>query len=73
MRQCADGTEELLAVAAAGDYFGELAPLFGLQRAATARARGDATVTSYSIRDFRAVVNPGSVADLINRAADTEL
>ena len=55
-----------------GDYFGELAPLFGLQRSATARARTDCTVTSYSIRDFRAMVQPGSVADLINRAADTD-
>jgi putative ABC transport system ATP-binding protein len=72
VRALADGTEELLTVAKEGDYFGELAPLFGLQRAATARARGDAIVTSYSIRDFRAVVHPGSVADLMNRAADTD-
>ena len=64
--------EELLALAKAGDYFGELAPLFGLQRSATARARTDCAVTSYSIRDFRAMVQPGSVADLINRAADTD-
>jgi putative ABC transport system ATP-binding protein len=71
VRVLADGTEELLAVAKEGDYFGELAPLFGLQRAATARARRDSAVMSYSIRDFRAVVQPGSVADLINRAAET--
>ena len=71
VRALADGTEELLAVAKEGDYFGELAPLFGLQRAATARARNNAVVTSYSIRDFRAAVHPGTVADLINRAADT--
>jgi putative ABC transport system ATP-binding protein len=71
VRAMADGSEELLARAKEGDYFGELAPLFGLQRAATARARNDTVVTSYSIRDFRAVVRPGSVADLINRAVDT--
>jgi putative ABC transport system ATP-binding protein len=71
VRVLADGTEELLAVAKEGDYFGELAPLFGLQRAATARARRDSAVMSYSIRDFRTVVQPGSVADLINRAAET--
>jgi putative ABC transport system ATP-binding protein len=73
VRALADGTEELLALAKEGDYFGELAPLFGLQRSATARARSDSTVTSYSIRDFRAAVHPGSVADLISKGADTEI
>ena len=67
----ADGREELLAVTKAGDYFGELAPLFGLRRSATARARTDAAVTTYSIRDFRSLVHPGSVADLITKAADS--
>jgi putative ABC transport system ATP-binding protein len=71
LRVRADGGEELLSLAKDGDYFGELAPLFGLQRSATARARTDCIVTSYSIRDFRAMVQPGSVADLISRAADT--
>jgi putative ABC transport system ATP-binding protein len=70
VRVRADGGEELLALAKEGDYFGELAPLFGLQRSATARARADSTVTSYSIRDFRAMVQPGSVSDLIHKAAD---
>jgi putative ABC transport system ATP-binding protein len=65
-----DGSEELLTLAKKGDYFGELAPLFGLQRFATARARTDAVVTKYGIRDFRKFVHPGSVADLITRAAD---
>ena len=67
VRMLADGTEELLALARDGDYFGELAPLFGLQRAATARARVESVVTSYSIRDFRASVHPGTVADLITK------
>jgi putative ABC transport system ATP-binding protein len=48
-----DGTEEKLAVVNAGNYFGELAPMFGLQRSASARAAGPATVTGYGLRDFR--------------------
>ena len=71
VRQLADGSEELLAVSTDGDYFGELAPLFGLQRSATARAKTDSVLMSYSIRDFRAAVHPGSVADLITGAGDS--
>jgi putative ABC transport system ATP-binding protein len=48
-----DGTEERLAVIDAGNYFGELAPMFGLQRSAAARAVGPAVVTGYGLRDFR--------------------
>jgi putative ABC transport system ATP-binding protein len=64
------GVERLAVVNRPQDYFGELAPLFGLRRAATARAVGKTVVMSYCMRDFRAVVNPGSVADLITRAPD---
>ena len=48
-----DGTEERLAVIDPGNYFGELAPMFGLQRSATARAVGATVVTGYGLRDFR--------------------
>jgi putative ABC transport system ATP-binding protein len=72
VRTRADGSEELLAVSKDGKYFGELAPLFGLQRAATARARVESVVMSYSIRDFRATVHPGSVADLIAKDAGAD-
>ena len=56
VRELAGGGEELLAVASQGRYFGELAPMFGLRRSATARASADApaVVTGYSLRDFRA-------------------
>jgi putative ABC transport system ATP-binding protein len=57
VRELAGGGEELLTVvsAGAGGYFGELAPMFGLRRSATARAAatGSAVVTGYTLRDFR--------------------
>ena len=53
VRALSDGREEILAVAGPGEYFGELSPMFQLPRAATARARTDAALTSYSLRDFR--------------------
>jgi putative ABC transport system ATP-binding protein len=70
VRRRVDGTEELLATARTGDYFGELAALFGLRRAATARARVDSVVTGLSVRDFRDRMQPGSVTELLARSAD---
>jgi putative ABC transport system ATP-binding protein len=59
VRQRADGTEELLHVARPGEYFGELAPLLGFPRAATARgAAGGANVTGYTVAEFRKLVGP---------------
>jgi putative ABC transport system ATP-binding protein len=69
-RTLLDGEREILAVARPGDYFGELAPLFGLQRAATARALTDSVLTSYSVRDFRTLKQPGGVAELLNHGVD---
>jgi putative ABC transport system ATP-binding protein len=49
-----DGGEERLAVIGPDNYFGELAPMFGLRRSAGARAvDGGAVVTGLSLRDFR--------------------
>jgi putative ABC transport system ATP-binding protein len=48
-----DGSDEIIAIIPTGAYFGELAPMFGLQRSATARAKDAASVTGYSLRDFR--------------------
>jgi putative ABC transport system ATP-binding protein len=53
VRRLADGGEELLSRMGPGAYFGELAPLFGLRRSATARAIAPATLTAYTIRTFR--------------------
>jgi putative ABC transport system ATP-binding protein len=55
VRELAEGGEELLQVVEPGGYFGELAPMFGLRRAASARAGAVQTVvTGYNLRDFRA-------------------
>jgi putative ABC transport system ATP-binding protein len=64
-----DGSEEKLAVVEEGRYFGELAPMFGLQRSATARALGSATVTGYGLRDFRDRFNV-STPEVLSDAAD---
>lgn len=55
VRELAGGAgEEILQIVEPGGYFGELAPMFGLQRAATARAGATpAVVTAYTLRDFR--------------------
>jgi putative ABC transport system ATP-binding protein len=69
VRQRADGTEEALAVLGPGRYFGELGPLFGLQRSATARAVGHAVLIGYSARDFRDLVGSGRLAAAIRQAS----
>jgi putative ABC transport system ATP-binding protein len=69
VRQRADGGEELVAVLGPGRYFGELGPLFGLQRSATARAVKQAVLIGYSARDFRDLVGSGRLADAIRQAS----
>jgi putative ABC transport system ATP-binding protein len=49
----ADGREEHVSDIKPPQYFGELGPMLGLPRSATARAAVKSVVTSYSIRDFR--------------------
>ena len=72
VRELSDGGEELLTVVEGGGYFGELAPMFGLRRAATARALAGspAVVTGYSLRDFRSRHSDLPAAALLGRAAD---
>jgi putative ABC transport system ATP-binding protein len=53
-----DGTEEVVHCSGTGEYFGELGPLLGLPRSATARARIPAVVTGYGARDFKRLVKP---------------
>jgi putative ABC transport system ATP-binding protein len=53
VRERTDGGEELMVRLGPGKYFGELAPLFGLRRSATARAVVPSSVTGRSLRAFR--------------------
>jgi putative ABC transport system ATP-binding protein len=48
-----DRSEEQVTLVRAGEYFGELAPLLGMPRAASARTRASTVLTSYSAREFR--------------------
>jgi putative ABC transport system ATP-binding protein len=65
-----DASEEQLATVEAGNYFGELAPMFGLQRSASARAIGPTTLTGYGLRDFREKFQLTSEAQMLADAAD---
>jgi putative ABC transport system ATP-binding protein len=49
----ADGGEELLARQGPGGYFGELGPMFGLRRSATARATMQSRLLGLPLREFR--------------------
>jgi len=51
--ELAGGGEEPLDVLGPGRYLGELAPLLRLPRSASARARGGAVLTGYTLRWFR--------------------
>jgi len=53
IRERADGEEEVLARIGPGNYFGELAPLFGIRRSATARASVQTRLTAMSVMEFR--------------------
>jgi putative ABC transport system ATP-binding protein len=70
--ELADGGEELRSVVPAGEYFGEIGPLFAMPRSATARARTTAVVIGYTAQDFRARIGSGRVAaaagDVVSRA-----
>lgn len=65
VRELPNGDEEVLKTAGPGDYFGEMGPLFALPRSASARARGDATVVSYTVQAFRERLGASGSRDLI--------
>lgn len=60
VRVFADGSEEPIRVMKAGEYFGELGPMLGFPRSASARACTDLILTAYNVVEFRArVLNEG--------------
>ena len=65
VREAADGAEELLKVATAGEYVGELEPLFRMARSATVRARTDAIVTCYTVEAFRGLLETNTEGGVI--------
>jgi putative ABC transport system ATP-binding protein len=60
-RQHTDGSREALATLGPGQYFGELGPLLGFPRSATATANTPVRMTAYSIGDFREQVRGTTV------------
>ena len=57
VRVLTNGGEERLARMGAGRYFGELGPLLGFPRSATARAATEVTAVSYGVREFRSLIH----------------
>jgi putative ABC transport system ATP-binding protein len=73
VRELADGGEELIKVARAGDYFGEMGVLFHLPRSATVRARTDASAVGYTAQGFRDQLGHGGIRHMIeHRELDSE-
>ena len=69
-RERDDGSEELLHRAAAGAYFGELAPMLGLPRRRPRERSAPAVLTGYTLRSFRKHVGGPTPGSLLEGAAD---
>jgi putative ABC transport system ATP-binding protein len=68
VRRRADGHEEVLTRLGPGRYFGELAPLYGTRRSASARAVRPTVVTGYGVQDFRRIGGAARLADRFGEA-----
>ena len=66
VRERVDGSEEVLALISPGDYFGELAPIFGTRRSAGARAVSATRVFGLSPGAFRRRTRARSPAQLVD-------
>jgi putative ABC transport system ATP-binding protein len=71
IRELTGGKEEHLAVLGPTDYFGEMGPLFGISRSATARAKGKTVVKGYTAEQFRQLVGVESLTELIRGPVST--
>ena len=65
VRELGGARTEHLATLGPGEHFGEMGPLFGIERSATARARTAARVSGYTTEQFREHVGAERLADLI--------
>jgi putative ABC transport system ATP-binding protein len=64
VRQAPEGPQ-VLGVLRAGDYVGEMGPLFGLNRTATVRAVTESSLVGYSVKAFRDLVGDHTIVSLI--------
>jgi putative ABC transport system ATP-binding protein len=65
-RELSNGREESLATYETGEYFGELGPLLGFPRAATARAKRFTTCMAYTVPEFKEFLGSDRVADVMS-------
>jgi putative ABC transport system ATP-binding protein len=70
VRLRSDGREELLARHGPGEYFGELGPMFGLRRSATARAATASRLLGLPLSEFRTRFREQKLSDLITQASE---
>ena len=74
-RRFADGDDgddaRSVAIVSAGDCFGEMAPLFGLPRSATAQAITPAVVIGRTVDEFRSVHGAERLKQLVGRTTAT--
>jgi putative ABC transport system ATP-binding protein len=66
------GETHLLATFGAGEYFGEMGPLFSLPRSATARAESPTVVIGYTPEQFRQHIGAERLTDLIRHGDRTD-
>jgi putative ABC transport system ATP-binding protein len=66
-----DGQEERLGISRSGEYFGELAPLLGFPRTATARALRKAVVVAYDVQEFRLLLGTDGLRQVLRSRRPT--
>jgi putative ABC transport system ATP-binding protein len=69
VRRRRDGTDEVFAKVGPGSYFGELAPLYGTLRSATAKAIVPTVVVGYGVQEFRRVGGASRLEDHFGQTA----